>query len=103
MISPSPTALKSLLVLTRKLVHRQLDGSKQFASVKGFAEKKGRSLRKSMLFYPVVMVSGDENDGQFGPFEADPALQSQTIHPWHPDVCHQTTRRCKDITIQEVF
>src|ERR1700733_7500664 len=99
MISPSPAALKSLLVFTRKLAHRQLDGSKQLASVKGFAEKKDRSLRKSTLFYPVVMVRGDENDGQFGPFEADPALQIQTIHPWHPDVGHQTTRRCKDISV----
>jgi hypothetical protein len=48
-------------------------------------------------------VSGNENDGQFGPFEADPALQIETVHPWHPNVCNQTTRRRKNISMQEVI
>jgi hypothetical protein len=103
MISQSPTALKSLLVVTRKLAQSQLDGSKQFTSIKGFAHKKRRPLRKSTLLYLVVVVSSNENDGQFGPFEPDSALQVKAVHPWHTNVCNQTASRCKKISMQEIF
>jgi hypothetical protein len=49
-------------------------GSKQFPGVKWFAKETCGALGESPAFYLIVVMSGDENDRQFGTHAANMAL-----------------------------
>jgi hypothetical protein len=78
-------------------------GPKQFPSVKRFTKETCGPLGESPLFYLIVVMSGDEDDRQFGTHAANMSLQGDTVHPRHADICDQAAGRCQVASTKEVF
>ena len=89
-------------MVPRSFAQSYLDGSKQLLGIKWFTNKRSGAFCEGTSFDLVIVMSCDEDDRQLRALEPDAALQIQTIHLWHSDVCNQTTRPCQKISIQEV-
>jgi hypothetical protein len=75
--------------------------SKSSAS-NGLRINKAVPCAKSTLFDLIIVMTCDEDDRRVRALEPGAALQIQTIHLWHSDVCNRTARSCQEILTQKV-